>query len=170
MIRSYESSDAMKLKIPLTEQMIDITMDSKSVNNDNNNARVYKDFSISNKVTFILSFVSFIISITFVVKLLLFMRKTSAKKSLYDVTLSKILREYDRVIVNSKKIVDLNNEKEIIDVNSFTELLDVRDNLEKPIIFSEVHKGQKSVFIVKTSNETYRYVLKLADLEKETRK
>ena len=95
------------------------------------------------------------------------MRKTSAKKSLYDVTLSKILREYDRVIVNSKKIVDLNNEKEIIDVNSFTELLDVRDNLEKPIIFSEVHKGQKSVFIVKTSNETYRYVLKLADLEKE---
>ena len=57
-------------------------------------------------------------------------------KSLYDVTLSKILREYDRVIVNSKKIVDLNNEKEIIDVNSFTELLDVRDNLEKPIIFS----------------------------------
>ena len=170
MIRSYESSDAMKLKIPLTEQMIDITMDSKSVNNDNNNARVYKDFSISNKVTFILSFVSFIISITFVVKLLLFMRKTSAKKSLYDVTLSKILREYDRVIVNSKKIVDLNNEKEIIDVNSFAELLDVRDNLEKPIIFSEVHKGQKSVFIVKTSNETYRYVLKLADLEKETRK
>ena len=98
------------------------------------------------------------------------MRKTSAKKSLYDVTLSKILREYDRVIVNSKKIIDLNNEKEIIDVNSFTELLDVRDNLEKPIIFSEVHKGQKSVFIVKTSNETYRYVLKLADLEKETRK
>lgn len=166
LIRSYESSDAMKLKIPLTEQMIDITMDSKSVNNDNN-ARVYKDFSISNKVTFILSFVSFIISIAFVVKLLLFMRKTSAKKNLYDVTLSKILREYDRVIVNSKKIVDLNNEKEIIDVNSFTELLDVRDNLEKPIIFSEVHKGQKSVFIVKTSNETYRYVLKLADLEKE---
>ena len=170
MIRSYASSDTMKLKIPLTEQMIDITMDSKSVNNDNNNASVYKDFSISNKVTFILSFVSFIISIAFVVKLLLFIRKTSAKKSLYDVTLSKILREYDRVIVNSKKIVDLNNEKEIIDVNSFTELLDVRDNLEKPIIFSEVHKGQKSVFIVKTSNETYRYVLKLADLEKETRK
>ena len=170
MIRSYESSDAMKLKIPLTEQMIDITMDSKSVNNNNNNVSVYKDFSISNKITFILSFVSFIVSIAFVVRLLIFMHKTSAKKSLYDVTLSKILREYDRVIVNSKKIVDLSNEKEIIDVNSFTELLDVRDNLEKPIIFSEVHKGQKSVFIVKTSNETYRYVLKLADLEKEGKK
>ena len=51
-------------------------------------------------------------------------------------------------------------------VKNFNELLDVRDNLEKPIIFSEIHKGQKSVFIVRTANETYRYILKLVDLEK----
>ncbi len=167
-IRSYDSGDVMELKIPLTEQMI--TMSSKSVNNNNNNVKVYKNFSISNKIIFIISLTSFIISIIFIIKLIIFKHKTSIKKSIYDTSLAKILREYDRVIVNSKKIIDLNNEKEIIDVNSFSELLDVRDNLEKPIIFSEVHKGQKSVFVVKTSNETYRYILKLADLEKNVKK
>ena len=170
MIRSYESGDAIKLKIPLTEQMIDITMDSKSVNNNNNNVSVYKDFFISNKITFIIAVVSFAISLGFTIRLLLFLSKTTVKKNLYEATLSKILREYDRVIVNSKKGIDLDNNKEVIDVNNFTELLDVRDNLEKPIIFYEIHKGQKSIFIVKTSNETYRYILKLADLEKEVSK
>jgi len=107
---------------------------------------------------------SFIISLAFLIRLLIFVKKTTAKKTIYDITLAKILREYDRVIVNSKKIVDLDNNN-VIDVNNFSELLDVRDNLEKPIIFSELHKGQKSIFIVKTPNETYRYILKLSDLE-----
>lgn len=163
-IRSLDSSDTMKITIPLTEQMIDIKMDYKEINNSNN-INVYKDFSISNSIMFVLSIVSLIISIIFIIKLLIFIKKSTIKKTIYDITLSKILREYDRVIVNSKKSIDLNNE--IIDVKNFNELLDVRDNLEKPIIFSELHKGQKSIFVVKTPNETYRYILKLADLQKE---
>ena len=115
-----------------------------------------------------LSIISLFISLIFVLKLVLFYKKTSVKKTVYDVELSKILREYDRVIVNSKNVVDLNDE--VIDVKTFDELLDVRDNLEKPIIFYELHKGQKSVFIVKTSTITYRYVLKLVDLEEKKEK
>lgn len=166
-IKNIESNDVMKLTIPLTEQMININMDYNEINNSDN-VKIYKDFNVSNKVNLILSIVCIILTFIFIIKLLLFLNKTSAKKSLYDVTLSKILREYDRVIVDSKKIINLN--EDIIDVKSFNELLDVRDNLEKPIIFSEIHKGQKSVFIVKTPNETYRYVLKLVDLEKEEEK
>ena len=165
-IKSFDK-DAMKLTIPLTEQMIDISMDYNEINNSDN-VNIYKDFNISNKLTLVLSIISLVVALVFITKLMIFLKKTSAKKTIYDVTLSKILREYDRVIVNSKKIVDLN--EDVVDVNSFNELLDVRDNLEKPIIFSEVHKGQKSIFIVKTPNETYRYVLKLVDLQKEQEK
>ncbi len=164
LIRSTDSADTMKITIPLTEQMIDIKMDYKEVNNSNN-VSIYKDFSISNRITLALSIISIIISLGFLVRLIMFINKTSPKKTLYDLTLAKILREYDRVIVDSKKNVNMDGE--VIDVKSFNELLDVRDNIEKPIIFSEVHRGLKSVFIVKTSNETYRYVLKLADLERE---
>lgn len=162
-IKNIDSNDVMKLTVPLTEQMINISMDYNEVNNSDN-ARIYKDFSISNNVTLILSIISIIISIVFIVRLLLFLRKTTSKKTVYDTTLSRILREYDRVIVNSKKMVNIS--EDVIDVKNFNELLDVRDNLEKPIIFSEIHKGQKSVFIVRTANETYRYILKLVDLEK----
>ena len=157
-IKNIDSNDVMKLTVPLTEQMINISMDYNEVNNSDN-AR------ISNNVTLILSIISIIISIVFIVRLLLFLRKTTSKKTVYDTTLSRILREYDRVIVNSKKMVNIS--EDVIDVKNFNELLDVRDNLEKPIIFSEIHKGQKSVFIVRTANETYRYILKLVDLEKE---
>ncbi len=162
-IKNIDSNDVMKLTVPLTEQMINISMDYNEVNNSDN-ARIYKDFSISNNVTLILSIISIIISIVFIVRLLLFLKKTTSKKTVYDTTLSRILREYDRVIVNSKKMVNIS--EDVIDVKNFNELLDVRDNLEKPIIFSEIHKGQKSVFIVRTANETYRYILKLVDLEK----
>lgn len=161
-IGDLNNKDVMKLTIPLTEQMVNIKLDYKNVNNSNV-ANVYKDVGISNKITLLLAIISFVVSIGFLIKLLLFLNKTTIKKSKYDITLSKILREYDRVIVNSKNIIDLNDE--VIDVNSFNELLDVRDNLEKPIVFSEIHKGQKAMFVVKTANETYRYILKEVDLE-----
>ena len=79
--------------------------------------------------------------------------------------LSKILREYDRIIVEAKNNIIISPEQNIIDVKSFEELLDARDNLEKPIIFKEIHKGQKCEFVVKNSYEVYRYILKLTDLE-----
>ena len=167
-IRNYDT-DKVSLKITLSEQMINISMDSKPVNNSNNNVNVYKSFFISNKVLFGVGIASFIASILFTFKLILFVNKTSVKKSIYDVTLAKILREYDRVIVNSKKMLNVDNSNNIIDVNNFSELLDVRDNLEKPIVFYEIHKGQKSVFLVKTSSELYRYVLKLSDLERNSK-
>ena len=163
-IGDLNNKDVMKLTIPLTEQMVKVKLDYKEINNSNT-VSIYKDFAISNKITLGLSCLSIFLSLVFLVKLLIFLRNTSSKKTSYEIALNKILREYDRVIVNSKNIVDLNDD--VIDVNSFSELLDVRDNLEKPIIFSEIHKGQKAVFIVKTSSETYRYILKAVDLDEK---
>ena len=162
-INSANSNEAMKLTIPLTEQMINIKMDYKEINNSVN-AKIYRHFGIKNKILFSLSVFFFVGTVFYTALLVIFLRKTSAKKSAYDVLLSKILREYDRVIVNSKKNIDVTGE--VIDLDSFEELLDVRDNLEKPIIYKEIHKGQKSIFVIKNGNETYRYILKLADLEK----
>lgn len=166
-IRDFGSGEVVNLSIPLTEQMIDIKMESNGVSNSNNTS-VYKDFSIENKTALILSIICFVIFVISIVWLMLFLNKTKKKKTIYDLTLDKILREYDRVIVNSKKAYD--DESNAINVSTFDELLDVRDNLEKPIIFSEVHKGQKAIFLVKSDIDTYRYVLKLADLEKAKKK
>lgn len=162
-IRNSNSNNTTKITIPLTQQLVNIELDPEDVNNSNN-IRVYQDFSISNKTTFILSIIIFLSAIASLVRLIVFIKKTSRKKSNYENVLSRILREYDRVIVNAKKVPVITGD--VIDVNSFNELLDVRDNIEKPIIFYELHKGQKSVFIVNSDTNVYRYILKQSDLEK----
>ena len=161
-VMTSSDDNVMKISIPLTEQMINIGMDYKEINNSDN-AEVYQEYNISNKVLFAISIIFMIGSLTSVVMLVLFLIKTTKKKTPYEILLSRILKEYDRVIINSKKDITLDGE--IVDVNSFEELLDVRDNLEKPILFYEIHKGQKSLFVVKSGSINYRYVLKLADLE-----
>ena len=166
-IKSADSNDKMIVKIPLTEQMVNIKLDYNEINNSDN-AAVYKELSISNKVLFTVSMILLILMLVAIVFLVRFLNKTSRKKTLYEIKLNKILKEYDRVIITSrKKVKETGN---IVDVNSFEELLDARDNLEKPIIFNEIHKGQKSVFIVNSEKESYRYVLKQADLEQKEQK
>ena len=162
-IRSIDTDNTMTLTIPLTEQLVHATSDYKK-NNKISDVTVYQDFSITNKFSFILSIIILLSAIVSIVNLVIFVKKTTKKKTIYEITLQKILREYDRVIVNSKKAIDVTGD--VIDVNSFNELLDVRDNIEKPIIFYELHKGQKSVFIVRSDTGIYRYILKLFDLEK----
>lgn len=165
-LKKINANDSMKLTIPLSEQMVNVKMDYKEVNNSNT-IKTYTDFKIKNKPLFsfgILFGIAFVIAL---VNLIVFLRKLSNKKTPYDKMLSKLLREYDRVIVEVKKNVIIGPEQNIIDVKSFEELLDARDNLEKPILFNEIHKGQKCEFIVKNSYEVYRYVLKLTDLEND---
>lgn len=162
-IKDKNSKDKMTVKIPLTEQMINIKLDYKDINNSEN-ANVYREVNISNKVLFTMSIIFIILAGISIILLSRFLSKTSRKKTAYELKLNKILREYDRVIITSRKSVKETGT--IVDVKSFEELLDARDNLEKPIIFNEIHKGQKCVFIINSDNESYRYVLKQADLEK----
>lgn len=162
-IKSKDSDDKMTVKIPLTEQMINIKLDYRDINSSEN-AKVYKEVNISNKILFTLSIIFIVLAGISIILLSRFLSKTSRKKTAYEIALNKILREYDRVIITTRKRVKETGT--IVDVKSFEELLDARDNLEKPIIFNEIHKGQKCVFIVNSDNESYRYVLKQADLEK----
>lgn len=162
-IKNKDETDKMTVKIPLTEQMINIKLDYKEINNSEN-AKVYKEVNISNKILFTLSIIFIVLAGISIMLLSRFLNKTSRKKTAYELKLNKILKEYDRVIITSRK--SIKETGTVVDVKSFEELLDARDNLEKPIIFNEIHKGQKCVFIVNSDNESYRYVLKQADLEK----
>lgn len=165
-LKKVDANNTMSITIPLTEQMIDIKMNYKELNNSDSFV-AKTDLSIQNKVLFtfgIIFGIGFLISLALLIK---FIGKLSRKKTAYDKTLAKILREYDRIIVESRKPIIIDSAQNIIDVKSFNELLDARDNLEKPIIFNEIHKKQKCIFVVKNSYEVYRYILKLVDLEKE---
>ena len=165
-LKTLKADNKMNIIIPLTEQTIDIEMDYQEINNSDVFI-VHTDVSIGNKILFAIGVVICIFFIISLVGLIKFISKLSRKKTPYNKLLSKILREYDRIIVESKKNILIDDNQDIIDVKSFNELLDARDNLEKPIVFHEIHKNEKSIFIVKNSYEVYRYVLKAVDLENQ---
>jgi hypothetical protein len=53
----------------------------------------------------------------------------------------------------------------IIDCYSFSELLDAQDTLKKPILYNEIVKNQKCIFLIVDGENVFRYVLKEVDLE-----
>ena len=64
-----------------------------------------------------------------------------------------------------KKVPDFSNNT-LVELETFDEILDISEKLEKPILFIEMHKHQKSWFLVVNNNEIYKYVLKLVDVDK----
>ncbi len=93
-----------------------------------------------------------------------FIFKSTPKKSKYSSLRDGLLRDYDRVIVNCKKLPSVEGYK-IIDCYSFSELMDAQRLLEKPILYFEIVKNQKCVFMILGNNEVYKFVLKECDLE-----
>ena len=163
--KNLNANNKMNVIVPLAEQTVNIKLDYKEINNSDTFV-AHTNLVIHNKTLFYTGIACGVIFLVALAVLLKFMSVLIKKKTPYDKELARILREYDRIIVATKKVYET-DDQEMIEVKSFSELLDARDNLEKPILFSELHKGAKSVFIVKNSYEVYKYVLKAVDLEKK---
>ncbi len=86
------------------------------------------------------------------------------KKSKYCYLRDGLLQDYDKIIVNSRKINKFTNYN-IIDCYSFQELMDAQRLLEKPIIYHEIVKNQKCIFYIIDGNDCYQYILKECDID-----
>ena len=152
------------ITIPLSEKAIEInfdTKDTKLIKNIMTDKKLVFDYKI-----FTIECILFIISAIFMVKSINLVVKLNDKKSVYDTILEKILREYDRLIVETTTGVDM-NKNHIIKINKFQELLDVRDNLKLPIMYYNIASHQKCYFYIKDNNDIYIYYLKAVDLENQ---
>lgn len=149
--------------IPLNSQYFTLSKNSPGSSTSSittQNAGIF----IKSKVTIILGLIFGLVYYILVIRMVLYLIKTKNKHSKYNRYLKKILRQYDRLIINIKTSVNLDGYR-IIDTTSFQEILDVRDNLEKPILFEEIHKGQKGLFmVISDDNTAYRFLLKESDL------
>lgn len=158
------SSQNMSLTIPLTEQTINISMNYKEVN-DANIVEEYSNVETINIVFFVLFGITLIISLVLTVKLVRFLNKIKTKGTEYDRILSTILKDYEGIVARVKKVPDFSG-RTVIELESFDEILDISEKLDKPILFIEMHKHQKSWFIIVNHNEIYKYSLKLVDVDK----
>ena len=156
-------SSRSNIKIPLSERAIEINL---TTNQGTANKHVIPEGKIVFNPTYLfLEIVLFLITCVFMLKLTKYLVTLIKEKNPYDKYVAKILKDYDRLIVETKTSINMSDCK-IIDVTSFNELLDVRDNLKQPIIYNVIAEHQKGMFYIKDNNDVYRYVVKDVDLIK----
>ena len=165
-IYNINDDSVMSITIPLSTKSVEIEMNYNEI--DENRSVVKESIElVHNKLYMALAIIFGLSLIVVAIKLIRFLSSTKVKKSVYDNYVEKLLREYDRLIVENFTGPDLKNSS-VVTIKNFEELLDVRDGLRLPILYYVVAKHQKCYFYVKNGNEIYLMTIKAVDLEKES--
>lgn len=164
---NYDLDDtySRSIKIPLAQQEVDISVA------DDNSSNVHKvvvknKLLVSNRLFISIGIIALVIAVVCLIKIVnMILKVYTPKLSKYDRYIKKILKEYDRLIVNTTTAPNITDFR-IVRINSFAELLDVHDNLNLPIRYYVITEHQKSIFYVAHHGEVYVYIVKAVDLEK----
>lgn len=157
-------NNVLTLEIPLG--VVKVNINNKGIINSSTNIYKSTNITIINLNTLIISFIIFVITTILLIKLIINTIK-STENNAYNVKLKRILRKYDKRIVDGKLEIDESNYKNKVIITNFGELLDASNNTNEPILFYEVIPNEKSFFIVLKGDTIYKYRLTKAYLEKE---
>ena len=153
----------LSIEIPLSERTIDISIKDKEINTSGNLV-TKKDVTFNNILFAVLAFISFVVSVMLLLRGLEHIFMLRVKKSNYDKFISKILKEYDRLIVETPTYPNFQN-LNVIKIQRIEELLDVRDNLKLPIMYHNIVSHHKCCFYIHHNNDIYLMTVKATDLE-----
>ena len=155
------SDDKINLIIPLSEKTINLKSEPLAMKNRNVIVSLnrYKIDDTKYLIFAVLFLVLALIAFIYITK------KIMPKGNAYDKMLRKILRQYDRLIVNVNTKPNFKSSN-TIEVNSFYELLDAKDNIHNAIFYYEVIPHQLCYFYINSDNNFIVYTLKNSDLKK----
>ena len=149
--------------IPLSERAIEINIDSK-----NNKTTYQVTFDKSDKINYTnIAVIGLLFIMSLYVSRILYVsyKKMNRRRSEYDRYVNKLLKEYDRLIVETGTLIDF-RKYNVIQVSEFNELLDVRDNLKVPINYYCLSKHINGLFYVKADDDIYALYISSELLEK----
>jgi len=155
-------TSVVEVLIPLLDSQVSVKL-VDDLNNKDAFTKVVKP-ELTNEAMLYAGVSLLIIDTIFFLTACSFIFKTTPKKSKYCILRDGLLQEYDRIIVNSRKMPKIHGHN-IIDCYSFSELMDAQRMLEKPIIYFEIIKNQKCTFYLIDEKDVYEYTLKECDLE-----
>lgn len=158
------SPSPVVLNIPLSQKSININMASSGINKQETQNIESSIFTLKNIICLFIGVISLIICLISSLKVAKMLSLTKEKKNNYDKFIEKILREYDRLIVETSTLPKF-NKYYVTKVNSFVELIDVRDNLRLPIMYYEVAKHQKCHLYITNNKNLYLLTIKAVDME-----
>lgn len=165
-IYNMNSSNNISVRIPLSQKAIQIKLNTQEINNVQEQVIVKEQEIIDNNIRLVCGVILWFFSLIYFgyfMNLILLLFKS--KKTYYDKYVNKILKEYDRLIVETTSLPKF-SDYNMMKVNSFNELLDVRDNLKLPIMFYTVVPHQKAYLYILHDKNIYLFTLKDVDLTK----
>lgn len=163
-VEKIDKSNKLQITVPLSEQTLDITIDTANIDNSSNlssknGSRI--DFS-KMLLGIVLVFIS---GICFIGSKKIYEKYKIG--NIYTITLNKILKDYDQLIVNGTVSIKEDKYTNIVYPESFEEMVDASINLQIPILYYDVIPGEKSFFIMTNNDTLYKFRLTKAYLEKE---
>ena len=157
----FNNVNELKVAFSLAKKQVDIDMDSASLNNEQA-INIASKGLIKNKGFLMLGLISTLGAIMIGISLGKTGYGIRMQKDPYTRYIEKILNNYDRAIVETQYIPNL-DEYEVIEVGRFSELLDVRDTLRLPIIYSPI-EGEGSCFYIRHESEIYIHYISCTSL------
>lgn len=158
------SPSPVMLNIPLSQKSININMTASGINKQETQNIESSIFTLNNIICLFIGIIALIVCLISGLKIAKMLTLIKEKKNNYDKFMEKILREYDRLIVETSTLPKFNNYF-VTKVNSFGELIDVRDNLRLPIMYYEVAKHQKCHLYIIDNKNLYLLTVKAVDME-----
>ena len=145
------------ITIPLTEDTFDIA----ASNLDNQNQLVVYNTVDSTVDPFyiFISIICVLMDLLLFLYLYNFVSMINHLDSKYTIKLRRILKEYDKYIVNANNEYSIPEDVRVVDVDRIEELVDARNSLDKPIVYEKIN-NIKSKFYVEDGNIVYCYTLK----------
>ena len=163
---SFEIKDNenIKIEIPLSERtMANTALTIKDIPKEDKQVLKKAEYSIDCSKYLLYFIVAAFLSIVCIIRLLVLLFSVRSKKSNYDKFIKKVLKTYDRLIVETTTAPNFESEQ-IVKIYKFEELLDVRDNIKKPILYYIVAEHEKSYFFINDDTILYVLTVKAVDL------
>lgn len=164
-IEKLNREHTLQISFPLSEQTLNIDILSDKIN-DNGNISTPIEAHIKSKLLFVAAVIILLISLSGI-SLAIYLYLQNRDKNIYSITVNKILKEYDRIIVNGNVELNENNIPNKIYPETFEEMVDASQTLNAPILYYEVIKGEKCFFVIIKGDTMYKYRLTRAYLEKK---
>ncbi len=166
----FNKTSKLVIAIPMSEQTINIGIDTSDINNSGTLERNYMS-QIKKPVALVLGIIVGILSLALLYIVIYNFLTNRSKKDIYKSTVRGILREYDRAIVSSKSGEKIDESKyEIIEVPRIEELLDAHDSTGKPILYSEDTDNDISTFIIISDELLYKFKVVRKEVEEQEAK
>lgn len=166
----FKKSSKLVIAIPMSEQTINIGIDTSDINNSGTIEKNYMS-QIKKPVALVLGIIVGLLSLALLYIVIYNFLTNRSKTDVYKVTIKSILREYDRAIVSSKTADTIDESKyNVIEVPRIEELLDAHDSTGKPILYNEDTENNISTFIIVSDEILYKYRVVRKELEEQEEK